>query len=136
MGQDRLRFFYVDELFSMLEELTTESATPTAIDVPLVSWILLLLSNTMTLSAEKAPIHQGSKCRNCNMSPICGVRYRCVNCLDYDLCEQCESDTEAHNKNHLFLKIPMALTLTPSIRSSGPPPKDPLLPILYSESTR
>jgi len=133
MGQDRLRFFYVDELFSMLEELTTASATPSAIDVPFVSWILLLLSNTMTLGAEKSPIHQGSKCRNCNMSPICGVRYRCVNCLDYDLCEQCESDSEAHNKNHLFLKIPMALTLTPSIRSSGPPPKDPLLPVLYSE---
>jgi hypothetical protein len=134
MGQDRLRFFYVDDLFSMLEELTA-ATNVSNIDVALVSWVLLLLSNTMSLTPDKAPVHQGSKCRNCNMSPICGVRYRCVNCLDYDLCEQCESDATTHNKSHLFLKIPTALPLPPSSFRGMPPPKDPLLPLMYAQDS-
>lgn len=105
-----------------------------AIDVPLVSWLLLLLSNTMHRVSDNAPVHKGSKCRNCNMSPICGVRFRCVNCVDYDLCEACESDaTSRHNKLHVFLKIPAALPLPPSSFHGLPPPKEPLLPLLYKK---
>jgi ubiquitin-protein ligase len=200
MVQDRVRFFYVDNLFSLLEdeislhqfewhqygpssghpgqtdlfELTSprgsspgmaagghfgrpldsssgisatkhQSSSPvdhnfptdfeideSAIDVPLVSWLLLLLSNTMHRVSDNAPIHKGSKCRNCNMSPIYGVRYRCVNCVDYDLCETCEADVATrHNKLHLFLKIPAALPLPPSSFHGLPAPKEPLLPLLY-----
>ena len=105
-----------------------------AIDVPLVSWLLLLLSNTMHRVSDNAPVHKGSKCRNCNMSPICGVRFRCVNCVDYDLCEACESDAASrHNKLHVFLKIPAALPLPPSSFHGLPPPKEPLLPLLYKK---
>lgn len=128
MKQDRLRFFYVDELFSLLED--SLSYQKKGIDTQLVSWILLLLSSSMVVS--KDPIHQGSKCRGCNMSPICGVRYRCVNCLDYDLCGDCESNqaTKKHPKSHLFVKIPKPLQLPPSAKGLSAP-KDPLLPILY-----
>ena len=49
-------------------------------------------------------VHRGVQCNSCNESPIRGIRYRCVNCTDYDLCEQCEA-MQIHPKTHLFYKI-------------------------------
>lgn len=86
----------------------------------------------------------------CGASPIFGVRYRCVNCANYDLCEGCEKKGIAgHPSWHLFLKIATPLPLNPnylsSERSSGTlgdgadsssssidPTSQPLLPVLYS----
>ncbi|KAL8800021.1 MAG: hypothetical protein Q9182_005462 [Xanthomendoza sp. 2 TL-2023] len=49
-------------------------------------------------------VHRGVNCNSCNAMPIRGIRYRCTNCHDYDLCEQCES-LQVHEKTHLFYKI-------------------------------
>ena len=49
-------------------------------------------------------IHRGITCNMCNESPICGTRYKCANCLDYDVCEACEPK-DFHNRTHVFLKI-------------------------------
>lgn len=49
-------------------------------------------------------VHRRVTCNSCNMMPIRGIRYHCANCLDYDLCEQCEA-MEIHPKTHLFYKI-------------------------------
>ncbi|OKL56463.1 hypothetical protein UA08_08135 [Talaromyces atroroseus] len=49
-------------------------------------------------------IHRGVTCNNCGMMPIQGIRYRCDNCVDFDLCENCEAQ-QVHNKTHVFLKI-------------------------------
>ncbi|KAL8837024.1 MAG: hypothetical protein Q9170_002678 [Blastenia crenularia] len=49
-------------------------------------------------------VHRGVTCNSCNVLPIRGIRYRCANCLDYDLCEQCEA-LQVHDKTHLFYKI-------------------------------
>lgn len=49
-------------------------------------------------------VHRRVTCNSCNMTPIRGIRYRCANCADYDLCEMCES-RQIHNKMHLFYKI-------------------------------
>ncbi|UKZ75322.1 hypothetical protein TrVFT333_003003 [Trichoderma virens FT-333] len=32
-------------------------------------------------------VHRGCQCNSCGMVPIRGVRYRCANCADFDLCE-------------------------------------------------
>ena len=49
-------------------------------------------------------IHRGITCNMCNASPVCGTRYKCANCLDYDVCEVCEPK-DHHDRTHVFLKI-------------------------------
>lgn len=49
-------------------------------------------------------VHRGVTCNSCNSMPIKGIRYRCSNCVDFDLCEQCEA-LQTHPKTHLFYKV-------------------------------
>ncbi|KAL2211293.1 EF-hand [Sarocladium strictum] len=49
-------------------------------------------------------VHRGCQCNACGMVPIRGVRYRCANCADFDLCEGCEAQG-VHIKTHIFYKI-------------------------------
>ncbi|KAK1755253.1 protein ref(2)P [Echria macrotheca] len=53
---------------------------------------------------RNACIHRGCQCNACGVVPIRGVRYRCANCSDFDLCETCESQG-LHFKTHIFYKI-------------------------------
>ncbi|XP_035210298.1 next to BRCA1 gene 1 protein-like isoform X1 [Stegodyphus dumicola] len=57
-------------------------------------------------------VHEDIFCDNCDQL-IHGIRYKCGNCSDFDLCQECESLPNIHNKNHVFLKIryPVALKL-------------------------
>jgi len=46
-------------------------------------------------------------CYRCN-APIRGVRYKCVLCLDYDLCQECDALNMSqffHDPSHCFIKI-------------------------------
>jgi len=36
---------------------------------------------------------------------IVGIRYKCYNCADYDVCESCEPSSSEKHPNHLFIKI-------------------------------
>ena len=49
-------------------------------------------------------VHRGIGCNGCYTFPIKGIRYRCTNCVDYDLCEACEAQ-QFHDKTHLFYKV-------------------------------
>ncbi|KAL2259446.1 hypothetical protein VTK26DRAFT_6869 [Humicola hyalothermophila] len=53
---------------------------------------------------RNAYVHRGCKCNGCGCVPIRGIRYRCANCSDFDLCEACESQG-FHTKTHVFYKI-------------------------------
>ncbi|KAF9876878.1 hypothetical protein CkaCkLH20_05724 [Colletotrichum karsti] len=53
---------------------------------------------------RNACVHRGCACNACGMVPIRGVRYRCANCADFDLCETCEAQG-VHIKSHIFYKI-------------------------------
>lgn len=47
--------------------------------------------------------HLGFICDGCEATPIIGVRYKCVNCPDFDICEKCEAN--GVHSHHAFLKI-------------------------------
>ncbi|KAL9128860.1 MAG: hypothetical protein Q9217_002549 [Psora testacea] len=49
-------------------------------------------------------VHRGITCNGCSAHPIKGIRYRCANCRDFDLCEACEA-LQIHPKTHLFYKV-------------------------------
>ncbi|KAK4242702.1 hypothetical protein C8A03DRAFT_29133 [Achaetomium macrosporum] len=53
---------------------------------------------------RNAYVHRGCMCNGCGITPIRGIRYRCANCYDFDLCEICESQG-LHTKTHVFYKI-------------------------------
>ncbi|KAI9139844.1 hypothetical protein BKA69DRAFT_1083762 [Paraphysoderma sedebokerense] len=64
----------------------------------------LLYSIAEDQARKEGYIHRGITCNNCGMSPVRGLRFKCSNCVDFDLCENCESQ-ECHTKTHVFLKI-------------------------------
>ncbi|KAJ9151814.1 EF hand domain-containing protein [Pleurostoma richardsiae] len=53
---------------------------------------------------RNAYVHRGCMCNACGIVPIRGIRYRCANCADFDLCETCESQG-LHIKTHIFYKV-------------------------------
>ncbi|KAI9478788.1 MAG: hypothetical protein EXX96DRAFT_572300 [Benjaminiella poitrasii] len=74
-------------------------------------------------SRKEGFIHRGITCNKCNMSPIRGVRYKCANCVDFDLCEMCEG-ANSHANTHVFLKIRIPI---PPLAN----PRSALLPTFY-----
>ena len=52
--------------------------------------------------------HNGVSCDNCGMKDIIGVRYKCIQCENYNLCQNCEIKN-CHDINHIFIKIKMPL---------------------------
>ncbi|KAJ2237544.1 hypothetical protein IWW45_000843 [Coemansia sp. RSA 485] len=54
-------------------------------------------------TCQSTKVHTGVFCDACKQQ-IAGVRYKCGNCINYDLCERCEA-SDSHNADHLFVKI-------------------------------
>ncbi|KAG0202321.1 hypothetical protein BGX28_005142 [Mortierella sp. GBA30] len=68
----------------------------------------------------------GVVCDGCN-NDIYGVRYKCGNCPDYDLCGNCEALPEpVHDPSHIFLKIRKPISMRMA-------PPTPLLPNMYQK---
>ncbi|KAK8103468.1 uncharacterized protein PG998_010501 [Apiospora kogelbergensis] len=66
--------------------------------------VTLLFRVSEDNARRNAYVHRGCQCNGCGMVPIRGIRYRCANCTDFDLCEVCESQG-LHIKTHVFYKI-------------------------------
>jgi hypothetical protein len=58
-------------------------------------------------------IHEGVNCDGCGQRPLKGIRYKCHNCVNFDLCTTCiervERDKKSgivlHDPTHRFLRI-------------------------------
>ncbi|KAI9278698.1 hypothetical protein BDA99DRAFT_531443 [Phascolomyces articulosus] len=76
-----------------------------------------------TQARKEGYIHRGITCNKCGVSPIRGTRYKCANCVDFDLCEMCEG-SNSHLTTHVFLKIRIPI---PPLAN----PRSALLPAFY-----
>jgi hypothetical protein len=72
-------------------------------------------------------IHHGVVCDACH-STIEGVRHKCLDCLDYDLCTSCVTDgwAERHNPFHEFFEIVQPGRVVVHNVFSGNGERDPL----------
>lgn len=63
-------------------------------------------TSTADVSNSTTPTyhHPGIICDHCETA-IVGIRYKCGNCPDFDLCETCEAIEGVHNQDHVFLKL-------------------------------
>jgi len=52
---------------------------------------------------EKGPAHSGISCDGCKIDPIVGIRWKCMTCVNYDLCDSCHT-VKVHDQ-HQMLKI-------------------------------
>ncbi|RWA09309.1 hypothetical protein EKO27_g5778 [Xylaria grammica] len=87
--------------------------------------VTLLFRVSEDNARRNAYVHRGCLCNGCGMLPIRGIRYRCANCPDFDLCEMCESQG-SHNKAHVFYKVKVPVPSS-AARHVQPPwyPGDP-----------
>lgn len=51
-------------------------------------------------------VYHPANCDGCKKN-ITGIRWKCVNCMSYDLCGECEANNpdKKHAETHLFMKI-------------------------------
>eukprot|EP00697_Spironema_sp_BW2_P000583 gnl/Spiro4/10797_TR5749_c0_g1_i1.p1 gnl/Spiro4/10797_TR5749_c0_g1~~gnl/Spiro4/10797_TR5749_c0_g1_i1.p1 ORF type:complete len:366 (-),score=65.51 gnl/Spiro4/10797_TR5749_c0_g1_i1:91-1152(-) len=68
-------------------------------------------------------VQHEARCDSCGTYPILGIRYKCANCADFDLCSACYKPG-AHTDTHVFLKL----------RRQFIHPTGELLPNLYETS--
>lgn len=68
---------------------------------------------------KESYVHRGVTCNSCNAMPIKGIRYRCSNCVDFDLCESCEA-LQIHPKTHLFYKVRIPAPFLGNSRQTQP----------------
>ncbi|KAI0988232.1 hypothetical protein GJ496_005264 [Pomphorhynchus laevis] len=59
--------------------------------------------NELPFSNNQTDLHFGSKCDGCQKA-IYGIRYKCKECEDYDLCEKCKGD--GRHSYHQMISIP------------------------------
>ncbi|KAI8599464.1 hypothetical protein EDD21DRAFT_339774 [Dissophora ornata] len=78
-------------------------------------------------AGKEGHIHRGITCNSCRTVPIRGLRYKCANCQDYDLCEGCEA-AEVHIKSHVFMKIRIPIPPLANSRTKKLPPFYPGIP--------
>ena len=56
------------------------------------------------VAKEEEKVLHRALCDNCEKI-IMGVRYKCIQCDDFDLCEDCEGANSGHDATHVFAKL-------------------------------
>ncbi|KAL4230805.1 Sequestosome-1 [Mactra antiquata] len=69
---------------------------------------------------ENEAVHHGVVCDGCEMGPICGPRYKCMICPDYDLCKNCEGQGIHVEHDMVKMTAPGSLPRFPFGGHGGP----------------
>ncbi|GAM23162.1 hypothetical protein SAMD00019534_063370 [Acytostelium subglobosum LB1] len=60
-------------------------------------------SSSSSVVDPSLPVHEGYKCDGCDVEPIVGTRWRCQECIELDLCDNCNNKYEEigqHKSSH------------------------------------
>jgi len=68
--------------------------------------------------AQASQRHFGVTCDGCQVRDFTGTRYRCLSCLDYDLCEACHGRREVIHPEHQFEVIRTPRSIFQSLLNS------------------
>jgi hypothetical protein len=86
------------------------------------TWMDLILSMKTQLDklvpASEPILHDGISCDHCRKKPLLGVRYKCIVCPDFDLCDLCEA--MGIHSDHIFVKIKDTLKFNTLANQHGP----------------
>ena len=71
---------------------------------------LTINQSNMSMSNFKGQdyVHKNIRCEKCLIQPIKGIRYKCSECNNYNLCEKCEEENNQepfHDEEHNFIKL-------------------------------
>ena len=80
-------------------------------------------SRSMNTASEnpRNNMHYGVVCEGCGVTPICGIRYKCVVCDDFNLCEVCNTRRSLfHSDDHNFTAINNTTSFLPTTEPSPP----------------
>lgn len=77
-------------------------------------------STTPAAHGQAQAQHMGVICDGCQARDFRGIRYRCLTCADYDLCENCYAQRETIHGNHAFeeFRVPRQWFGLPSLLGS------------------
>ncbi|KAK9476985.1 hypothetical protein V1514DRAFT_146627 [Lipomyces japonicus] len=86
----------------------------------------LLYSLSIEQQRRSSYVHRGISCNSCRANPIKGLRYRCTQCVDVDLCEKCEA-LDIHPRTHILYKIriPIPVLYNPDLTQKSCYPGKP-----------
>ncbi|KAJ3406688.1 hypothetical protein HDU80_010706 [Chytriomyces hyalinus] len=103
------------------EEAGMSEETFTTYHVNQVKRLVNLLDSFSQQEDETdALVHRSIQCNHCQ-SQIRGVRYNCLNCTDYSLCQACERLGDVHTITHVMVKIRYPLAPHTELRGFGIP---------------
>ena len=66
-------------------------------------------------------VHQNITCDGCSTSPIVGIRYKCAECPNFDLCSKCEENGVHEEHTFLKVKIPQGIQVHQPFRTEESP---------------
>ena len=64
-----------------------------------------LLAETSKNGQHIEKIHHGIACDGCKENPIQGKRFKCIECLDFDLCHNCKHSGIHDNHQMELIKV-------------------------------
>lgn len=72
----------------------------------LPSWLGVDLPPRLTSMGnfKSGSVHEGVRCDGCSFIDIIGIRYKCKDCCNYDLCDSCYHEKK-HDMTHSFIRV-------------------------------
>ncbi|CEF69049.1 Zinc finger, ZZ-type domain and UBA-like domain-containing protein [Strongyloides ratti] len=102
---DKGEIFEINDNESFWAFITLEypNARKNIDDIPVIVIPVIVNDNIDYLSDSGLRVHPNIRCDGCDRK-VAGIRYKCVVCNDYDLCQYCERQN-IHDPTHVMLRF-------------------------------